>query len=46
MKEYIFEHTLNPDIQVRVKANHYTEAMELLLSVTRYIEDFKLLKQP
>ena len=42
MKEYIFENILNSNIEIRIKANYYNEAMDLLLSVTRYIEDYRL----
>lgn len=42
MKEYIFENILNSNIEIRIKADYYTQAMDLLLSVTRYIEDYTL----
>jgi hypothetical protein len=45
MKEYIFENVLHSNIEIKIKADHYTEAMELLLTVTRYIEDYKLQEQ-
>ena len=44
MKNYIFEHKLNSNIIVNIKAGSYTHAMELLLSISRYIEDFKLVE--
>jgi hypothetical protein len=42
MKEYIFENILNSNIEIRIKAHYYSQAMELLLSVTRNIEDYRL----
>lgn len=43
MKKYIFINKTNSNIQIVINANSYTEAMELLLAITRYIEDFKLI---
>ena len=43
MKEYIFENILNSNIEIRIKANYYSQAMDLLLSVTRNIDDYRLL---
>jgi hypothetical protein len=42
MKEYIFTNVLNSNIEIRIKANYYTQAMELLLSITRDIDDYRL----
>jgi hypothetical protein len=42
MKEYIFTNTLNANIEIVIKAHNFTYAMELLLSVTRNIEDYRL----
>jgi len=42
MKEYIFENILNSNIEIRIKAHYYTQAMDLLLSVTRNIDDYRL----
>ena len=42
MKEYIFTNTLNLNIEIRIKANYYAQAMDLLLSVTRNIDDYRL----
>jgi hypothetical protein len=42
MKEYIFKNILNSNIEIRIKANYYNQAMELLLSVTRNIDDYRL----
>jgi hypothetical protein len=42
MKEYIFENILNSNINIVIKAHHYTQAMELLLSTTRDIDDYRL----
>ena len=41
MREYIFENTLNSNIQIRIKAYTYTDAMDLLLSITRDIDLYK-----
>lgn len=43
MKEYIFKNTLNSNIEIKIKAYYYTQAMDLLLSVVRNIEDYRLL---
>jgi len=40
MKEYIFENKLNSNIEIRIKAYNYTQAMELLLTITRDIDDY------
>jgi hypothetical protein len=45
MKDFIFINTINSNIKITITAYNYTQAMDLLLSVTRYIEDFKLLNQ-
>jgi hypothetical protein len=42
MKEYIFQNILNSNIEIRIKADYYTQAMDLLLSVTSYIDDYRL----
>ena len=42
MKEYIFENVLNSNIKINIKANSYLQAMDLLLSVTRNIDDYRL----
>jgi hypothetical protein len=42
MKEYIFENILNSNIEIRIKANYYAQAMDLLLSATRNIDDYRL----
>jgi hypothetical protein len=42
MKEYIFENVLNSNIKIRIKAYYYSQAMDLLLSVTRNVDDYKL----
>lgn len=42
MKEYIFQNTLNTNIEIRIKATNYNQAMDLLLSITRNIDDFRL----
>jgi hypothetical protein len=42
MKEYIFENIFNSNIEIKVKARYYTQAMDLLLSVTRNIDDYRL----
>jgi hypothetical protein len=43
MKEYIFTNILNSNIEIKIKAYNYTQAMDLLLSVTRDIDDYRLL---
>jgi len=43
MKEYIFTNTLNSNIDIKIKASNYTQAMDLLLSVTRNIDDYRLM---
>jgi hypothetical protein len=43
MKEYIFTNTLNSNIEIKIKAYNYTQAMDLLLSVTRNIDDYRLM---
>ena len=42
MKKYIFENVLKSDIEISIKAYNYTQAMEILLSVVRNIEDYIL----
>jgi hypothetical protein len=42
MKEYIFQNILNSNIEIRIKVHYYTQAMDLLLSVTRNIGDYRL----
>lgn len=42
MKEYVFENLLNSNIEIKIKATNYTEAMEMLLIEVKYIEDYKL----
>lgn len=42
MKNFIFIHKLNSNIKITIIAYSYTQAMDLLLSITRHIEDFKL----
>ena len=36
------ENTLNSNIEIRIKASYYSQAIELLFSVTKYVEDYKL----
>lgn len=43
MKEYIFTNVLNSNIEIKIKAYNYTQAMDLLLAVTRDIDDYRLL---
>jgi hypothetical protein len=45
MKEYLFENQLNSNIEIRIKAYNFTDAMELLLATTRDIDDYKLKEQ-
>lgn len=42
MKEYISTNVLNLNIEIRIKANYYSQAMDLLLSVTRNIDDYRI----
>lgn len=42
MKEYIFENILNSNIEIKIKAHYYTQAMDLLLAVTRDIDNYRL----
>lgn len=42
MKVYIFENTRDNRIKIIIEANSFTEAMDLLLSITRDIDDFSL----
>lgn len=42
MKVYIFENTRDNRIRIIIEANSFTEAMDLLLSVIRDIDDFSL----
>ena len=42
-KEYIFENIFNSNIQIRIKAIYYLQAWELLLTVTRNIDDYRIL---
>ena len=42
MKEFIFENILNSNIEIRIKAHYYAQAMDLLLSATRNIDDYRL----
>lgn len=41
MKEYVFENQIKSDIEIRIKAYNYTQAMQILLSIVRNIEDYK-----
>ena len=43
MEAYIFIHKTNPNIEIRISAYNYTQAMDLLLSITRDIDSFKLI---
>lgn len=45
MKTYIFNHTENSNIKIIIEAYNYTQAMELLLSVTRDIELYELQRE-
>ena len=42
MKKYTFINTLNTNIKIIIIANSFTNAMELLLLVTRDIEDYRI----
>lgn len=43
MKEFVFKNVLNSNIEIKIKANYYSQAIELLFSVTKYVEDYKLI---
>lgn len=42
MKRYTFLNVLNSNIEINIKAQNYTQAMDLLASVTRNIDDYRL----
>jgi hypothetical protein len=42
MKEYIFINILNSNIEIKIKAKHYNEAMEILLMEVRHVSDYKI----
>ena len=42
MKEYIFINILNSNIEIKIKAKHYNEAMEMLLIEVRHVADYKI----
>jgi hypothetical protein len=43
MKTYTFENVLNSNIRIEIKAYSHNEALDLLILITRYSEDFKLI---
>ena len=43
MREYIFQNNLYPSIKIIIGANNYTQAMDMLLMVTRNIDDYRLM---
>lgn len=40
MKEYIFENAMNSNISVTIKADTFSEAMNLLKTTIKYVEDY------
>lgn len=42
MKIYIYTNIYNSNIEIRILANNFTEASEILLSITRDFEEFRL----
>lgn len=42
MKTYVFENQLNSNIKVLIDAYNYAQAMDMLLSTIRDIDDFRL----
>ncbi len=42
MRQYNFFNVLNANIEINIKAHNYTQAMDLLLSITRNINDYRL----
>jgi hypothetical protein len=43
MKIYTFENVLNLNIRIEIKARSRNEALDLLISITKYSDDFKLI---
>jgi len=43
MKEYIFTNVSNSNIEIKIKASFYSQAMDLLLSITRNIDHYRLM---
>lgn len=43
LKTYIFESQSNDGIKITIDAYSFTQAMETLLSITRNIDDFRLM---
>jgi hypothetical protein len=42
LKEYIFENVLNSNIEIRIKANSYSEALDMIGIATNYnSEDYR-----
>lgn len=42
MKEYIFINILNSRIEIRINANSYAQAMDILLYITRDIDEYRV----
>ena len=42
MKKYIFINTLNSNIEIKIKAKNYNEAMECLLMEVKHVADYKI----
>jgi hypothetical protein len=43
MKIYTFENVLNLNIRIEIKARSHNEALDLLISITKHSDDFKLI---
>lgn len=45
LKIYTFENTRDNRIKITIEARNFTEAMDLLLSITRDIDDYKTISK-
>lgn len=45
MKKYIFENILNSNIQIIIKAKYLNEALDLLVLLVKYPDDYKIKSQ-
>ena len=45
LKIYTFENTCDSRIKIIIEARNFTEAMDLLLSITRDIDDYKTISK-
>ena len=42
MKDFIFVNVLNSNIEIKIKARHYNEAMEMLLIEVKHVANYKI----